>query len=81
MRVFTISERLANQMKTGDIGEVGNFVKRTEIDAPRVGKLVEKSEICDPKSVQKSGMGDLKTETLVKKSEMGGPNVGNIEKV
>ena len=47
LRVFTGSERLANQMKISGIGEVGKLVKRIEIGGPKVGKLVEKNEMGD----------------------------------
>ena len=40
LRVFTSSERLANQTRINEIGEVGKLVKRTEMDAPRIGKFV-----------------------------------------
>ena len=38
LRVFTGSERLANQTKVSEIGEVGKVVKRTKMDAPKMGK-------------------------------------------
>ena len=59
LRVFTSSERLANQMKIN------------EMDAPRVGTLVKKSELSDSK-VEKAG----KVGTLVQKVEMGDTKTG-----
>ena len=40
MRVFTSSERLANHLKINEIGEVGKLMTMMEMDAPRIGKLV-----------------------------------------
>ena len=48
LRVFTSTERLANQLKINEIGEVGKLVKKTEMDAPRIGKLVKTNEMGDP---------------------------------
>ena len=87
LRVFTSIERLAKQMKIHGIGDAGKLVKRTEMDAPSIEKLVKKREMGDPKvgkfgvvgnMVQKIEMGEPKTGKLVKKNEMGDPKVGNI---
>ena len=37
LRVLTSSERLANQLKSSEIGEVGKRVKKIEMDAPKIG--------------------------------------------
>ena len=42
-------ERLANQLKIVEIGEAGKYVKKTEMDDPKVGNLVKKDEMGDPK--------------------------------
>ena len=49
LRVFTSSERLSNQLKIKDIGEVGQLVKKIEMGAPKIGKLVKEHEMGDPK--------------------------------
>ena len=56
LRVFTSSERLANQLMTNEIGEVGKLVTKIEVVAPKVGnigevgKLVKKIEMGAPKN-------------------------------
>ena len=67
IRVFTSSERLANQLKINEIREVGELVTKTETNAPKKGKLVRKFE-----------MGDPKNGKSVKKNEMDDPKVGKI---
>ena len=49
IRVFTSSERLANQLKISEIGEVGEVVTKTEMGDPRIRKLVKKNEMDVPK--------------------------------
>ena len=39
LRVFTSSERLANHLKSNEIGEVGNLVTKSEMGDPKVGKI------------------------------------------
>ena len=51
LREFTGSERLANHVKINEIGEVGKLTKRTEMDAPKIGKLVKNDEMGDSKVV------------------------------
>ena len=46
--MFTCSERLANQFKINEIGEVGKLVTKIEMHAPKIGKLVKKNETDDP---------------------------------
>ena len=41
-RVFTSSERLASQLKEGEVGEVGRLVKKIEMDDMKTGRVVEK---------------------------------------
>ena len=41
LRVFTSSERLANQLKINEIGEVGKPMMKIEMNAPKIGKLVK----------------------------------------
>ena len=65
VRVFTSSERLANQLKINEITEVGEQVMKTETNAPKIGKLVRKNE-----------MGDPRVGELVKKNQMDVPRVG-----
>ena len=38
LRVFTNSERFANQMKINEIGEAGHLVKKSERCAPQIGE-------------------------------------------
>ena len=45
IRVFTSSERLANQMKINEIREVGELVTKAEMNAPKVGELVKKIQM------------------------------------
>ena len=68
LRVITSSERLANPMSINEMGKVGKLVKRIEMYAPRVGKLVKKGEICDAKVGNIGVVGKL-----VGKIEMSGP--------
>ena len=75
MLVFSSSERLANRMKINAIGEVVRLVKRTGMDAPKVGKLVKTSEMGDPK-VGNMGM----VGKLVRLVETGGPQAGMLMK-
>ena len=42
LRVFLSSARLGNQMKINELEEVEKLVKRTEMDAPKIGKVVKK---------------------------------------
>ena len=39
LRVFTSSERLANQLKTNEVGEVGNLMKKLETGDMKVEEL------------------------------------------
>ena len=39
IRVFTSSETLANQLKINEIGEIGELVKKIQMDGPKVGKI------------------------------------------
>ena len=83
MRVFTSSERLANQLKKNEmddpkvekIGEVGNLVKKIEMGAPRTGKLVKKNEMHGPK-VEPVGV----VAKLVERVELGGPQARKLMK-
>ena len=59
IRVFTSSERLANQLKINEIREVGELVPKTEMNAPKIEKLVKKSEMDDPKVVRIGDFGEL----------------------
>ena len=47
--VFTSSERLANQLKISEIGEVGTLVKKTETGDTKVEELAKKIQMSDPK--------------------------------
>ena len=49
LRVFTSSERLANQLKIKEFGEVGKLVTKTEMNAPKIGKVVKKNWMDDRK--------------------------------
>ena len=49
LRVFTSSERLANQLKVNEIGEVGKLVKNIETRAPQARKIMKKVETGDRK--------------------------------
>ena len=49
IRVFTSSERLANQLKINEMKEVGELVTKTVTDTPEIGKSVKKNEIDDSK--------------------------------
>ena len=49
LRVFTGSERLANQLNINEIGEVGKLVKKIEMGAAKIGKLVQRIQMNDPK--------------------------------
>ena len=49
LRVFTSSERLANELKTNEIGEVGKLVKRIEMGHLKAGQLMKKVETGDRK--------------------------------
>ena len=73
-------------MKINGIG-VAKLVKRTEMDAPRIGQLEKESEVNDSKVgkfgkvgklVQKIGISDPRSGKLVKKDETGDPKVVNI---
>ena len=50
LREFTSSERLSNHLKINEIGEVGKLVTKIEMDPPKIGKLLKKSEMGDSKS-------------------------------
>ena len=51
LRVFTSSERLGNQLKTNEIGEVGKLVTKIEMDGGNtVGELVRKIQMNELKS-------------------------------
>ena len=87
LRVLTTSERLANQLKINEIGEVGKLVTKIELDAPKSGKLLKKNEMGDPtvgkigevgKLVKKNEMGGMKVGELVKKIQMNDPKVGKV---
>ena len=65
LRVFTSGERLANQLKINEMGEVGKLVKRIEMGGPKARTLVKKVET-----------GDMKVANLVEKIQMNDPNVG-----
>ena len=39
IRVLTSSERVANQLKINETGEVGHLVTKAETNAPKIGKL------------------------------------------
>ena len=39
IRVFTSSERVANQLKINETGEFGQLVTKAETNAPKIGKL------------------------------------------
>ena len=83
LRVFTSSERLANQMKISEIGEarIGKLVKKSEMGDPKAGrmrkfgKLVQKSEMGDPKAGRMRNFGKL-----VQKIEMSYPKTGKLVK-
>ena len=45
LRVFTSSERVANYLKTSEIGEVEKLETKIEMDDPKIGKLVKKNEM------------------------------------
>ena len=88
LRVFISSERLANQLKINEIGEVGKLVKKTEMYPPKIGKLVKKIEMSDQKSgkLVRNEMGDPSVGKigvvgkLVTKIEMGGSQAGKLMK-
>ena len=46
LRVFTSSERLANQLK---INEIGKLVTKIEMDTPKFGKLLKKNDMSNSK--------------------------------
>ena len=46
LRLFTRSERLANRMKISEVGEVGNLMKRTEVDAAKAGEIGKLENWC-----------------------------------
>ena len=75
LRMFTNSERLANQMKIKEIGKVEQLVQKIEMGDPKAGKLVRKMEMGDPK-VGKIG----EVAKLVKKIQMNEPQVGKVWK-
>ena len=50
LRVFTSSERLANQMKINENGEVGKLVKKIGMGGPQAGKLMKNVETGGMKS-------------------------------
>ena len=64
LTVFTSSERLANQLKINEIGDVGKLVKKIKMGAPKIGKLANKN--------------DMKVEALVKKIQMNDSKVGKV---
>ena len=70
IRVFTSSERLANQLKIGQIREVGDSVTKIETNAPKRGTSVKKNEMNGPKVVEIGEVG-----TFVRKIEMGDPRI------
>ena len=57
LSVFTSCERLANQLKTNEIGEVGTWVKKIEMGGPKARKQMKKVET-----------GDMKVGELVERS-------------
>ena len=50
LRVLTSIERLANQLKTHEIGEAGKHVTKIVMDSPEVAKLVKKTKMDAPKT-------------------------------
>ena len=89
LRVFTSRERLANQLKINEIGEVGKLVTQVEMDAPKIGKLVKKNEMGNPnvgkiaavrKSARKIEMSGPLAGKMMKKVETGGVEVGELVK-
>ena len=71
IRVFTSSERLANQLKISVIGEVGEVVTKTEMGDPRIRKLVKKNEMDVPKVGKKRSwkIGEEESRWVVQKQE------------
>ena len=89
LRVFTGSERLANQMMINEIGEVGKLVKQKEMGGPTMGNLVRRIEMSDPKAgnIEAVGKNGKKyrnewstSGSLMKKIKTGDMKVGELEK-
>ena len=74
-RVFTSSQRLANQLKINEIREGREQVTRIEMGAPRIGKLVKKNEMDVPEVEKLGAVGNL-----MKRIETGGPQARTLMK-